>query len=51
MKTEKKEKVVGVRLTQAQYEQVMQLAKDRYLTASTLGRILFELYLRQEVTI
>lgn len=51
MKKEKKEKVIGVRLTPAQYEQVHRAAEVKHVTASTIGRVLFELYLRQEVSI
>jgi hypothetical protein len=51
MKTNKKEKVIGVRLTPVQYQDINRLAEERYLTASTLGRILFQMYLRNEITI
>ena len=51
MKQEKKDKVIGVRLTDNQYKEVMKLVKEKYITASTLGRVLFEMYLREEVKI
>jgi hypothetical protein len=51
MEQEKKDKVIGVRLTDRQYNEVMKLAKEKYITASTLGRVLIEMYLRQEVQI
>ena len=51
MKTAKKEKVIGVRLTPKQYQDINRIAGERYLTASTLGRLLFEMYLRHEVKI
>jgi len=55
MKTEykavRKEKVIGVRLTPAQYQDINRLAEERYLTASTLGRLLIQMYLREEITI
>jgi len=51
MEKEKREKVIAVRLTERQYNQVKELVKEKYITASTLGRVLFEMYLRQEVII
>ena len=51
MKKEKKEKVIGVRLTPAQYEQLHKDAEVKHVTASTVGRVLIEMYLRQEVSI
>ena len=51
MKTDKKEKVIGVRLTAAQYENINRLAEERYLTVSKLGSLLFEKYLRSEIKI
>ncbi len=51
MKAQKKEKVVGVRLTPVQYQDINRIAGERYITASTLGRLLFEKYLRNEITI
>lgn len=50
-KPQRKEKVVGVRLTNSQYQDINHLAEARYLTASTLGRLLFEMFLRNEITI
>jgi len=51
MEQEKKDKVITVRVTPKQYEQLKELVKKRYITTSTLGRVLFEMYLRQEVKI
>jgi hypothetical protein len=51
MEQERKDKVITVRVTPRQYAQVKELVKEKYITASTLGRVLFELYLRQEVQI
>ncbi len=51
MKKEKKAATIGVRLTPAQYKQFNHLAEEMYLTGSSLGRILFEMYLRKEITI
>jgi hypothetical protein len=51
MEQERKDKVITVRVTPRQYAQVKELVKEKYITASTLGRVLFELYLRQEVHI
>lgn len=51
MKEEKKDKIVAVRLTQRQYAMVKELVKEKYITVSTLGRVLIEMYLRQEVKI
>jgi len=50
-KAVRKEKVIGVRLTPAQYQDINRLAEERYLTASTLGRLLIQMYLRKEITI
>ena len=51
MKKEKKEKVVGIRLTPTQYQQVHKIAEGKHITASTIGRVLIEMFLRQEVSI
>jgi hypothetical protein len=51
MKTEKKERVIGVRLTPMQYEDINRLAGERHISASVLGRLLFEKYLRKEIQI
>ena len=51
MEQEKKDKMIGVRLTDRQYEQVQKLVREKYITASTLGRVLIEMWLRQEVKI
>lgn len=51
MKKEKKEKVVGIRLTPRQYEDLHRNAEVKHITASTVGRVLIEMYLRQEVSI
>ena len=51
MAQEKKDKVIAVRVTPKQYAQVKEMVKEKYITASTLGRVLFELYLREEVKI
>jgi hypothetical protein len=51
MKKEKKEKVVGVRLTPTQYTQLHKAAEGKHVTASTVGRVLIEMFLRQEVRI
>jgi hypothetical protein len=36
-----------VRLTVRQYAQVKELVKQKYITVSTLGRVLIKLYLRE----
>ena len=51
MEQEKKDKVIAVRVTPKQYAQVKKLATKKYITASTLGRVLIEMYLREEVKI
>jgi len=51
MEQEKKDKVIAVRVTPKQYAEVKELVKQKYITASTLGRVLIEMYLRQEVKI
>jgi hypothetical protein len=51
MEHERKDKVIAVRVTPKQYAQVKELVKEKYITASTLGRVLIEMYLRQEVQI
>jgi hypothetical protein len=51
MKAQKKERVIGIRLTPLQYQDINRLAGERYLTASTLGRLLFEKYLKNEIRI
>lgn len=51
MQKQKKEATIGVRLTPQQYEEFNLIASARYLTASTLGRLLFEMYMRKEVLI
>lgn len=51
MKAEKKERVIGVRLTPVQYQDINSIARERHITASTIGRLLFEMYLRREVKI
>jgi hypothetical protein len=48
---EKKERVIGVRVTQEQYCEIQRVIREKYITKSRLGRILFELFLRQEVSI
>ena len=51
MKTENRTAVIGVRLTPEQYKEFNRVAEERYLTASTLGRLLVEKYLRREIRI
>lgn len=51
MEVEKKEKVLGIRLTQNQFEKVQKAVKEKHITASTLARVLIEMYLRKEVHI
>lgn len=51
MTEEKRSKVIGVRITQRQYEEIRQVIKDKYITPSCLGRILIEMFLRREVRI
>ncbi len=48
---EKKSRVIGVRVTQEQYSEIQRLSKLKYINGSCLGRILFELFLREEVSI
>lgn len=43
--------VLGVRLTEAQVMQLRQRAEEKHLTLSTLGRVLFEIFLRGEVQV
>lgn len=51
MKQNKKEKVVSVRLSNREYEEIHRMAQSRYLTAGAIGRILIEMFLRKEVKI
>jgi hypothetical protein len=51
MKEEKRDKIVAVRLRPTQYAQVRELVKTKYLTPSTLGRILIEKFIQREVQI
>jgi hypothetical protein len=43
--------VLGVRLTKAQVALIRQKAEAKHLTLSTLGRVLFEMFLRGEVQV
>jgi len=51
MERVKKEKVIGVRVTAEQYELIQGLVQKRFITPSTLGRVLFEKFIREEVQI
>jgi len=48
---EKRLLVLGVRLTKAQVAQLRQRAEAKHLTLSTLGRVLFELFLEEKIQI
>lgn len=50
-KEEKKDRVIGVRVTAEQYMQIKRVIKEKHISRSCLGRILFEMFLRQEVSI
>lgn len=49
MTEEKKKVVLGVRLSEDQYKRIRQYAKEKYSTASTIGRVLVELLLRGQI--
>lgn len=51
MKQNKREKVVSIRLSSGEYEEIHRMAQDKYLTASTIGRILIEMFINKEVKI
>jgi hypothetical protein len=51
MKEEKRDKVIAVRVTPKQYAEVRELVKQKYITPSTLGRILIEKFIQEEVKI
>jgi len=51
MKQNKREKVVSVRLSSGEYEEIRRMAQDKYLTASAIGRILIEMYIKAEIKI
>ncbi len=46
-----KEKVISIRVTPQQYEEVQEAVSQRHMSMSTLGRVLLTLFLRQEVNI
>jgi hypothetical protein len=48
---ENRMKVLGVRLTEAQVMQLRERAEVKHITLSTLGRVLFEMFLRGEVKV
>jgi hypothetical protein len=48
---EMKLKVLGVRLSENQVTALKKQAEEKHLTLSTLGRVLFESYLRGDVKI
>ena len=47
----KKDRVIGVRVTEEQYRELQRVSEKKYITCSTLGRVLFEMFLRQEIRI
>ncbi len=51
MEEEKKVKVIAIRVTQEQFDGIKRAVKEKHINKSTLGRVLFELFLRQEVNI
>jgi hypothetical protein len=44
-------KVLGVRLSETQVSELRQRAEAKHLTLSTLGRVLFELFLKGEIQV
>ena len=51
MSKELRSKIVGVRLTSAQFDRLQRVAQNKSISASTIGRILIEMFLRQEVNV
>lgn len=47
----KKERVIGVRVTPEQYDEILREVRKKHITKSCLGRVLFEKFLREEVRI
>lgn len=46
-----KEKVISIRVTPKQYEEVQAAVTQRHMSMSTLGRVLLSMFLHKEVEI
>lgn len=46
-----KERVISIRVTPKQYQEVQEAVTQKHMSMSTLGRVLMEMFLRREVNI